>query len=229
MFVVLTYDVGVKRVSKVLKTCRKYMVHVQKSVFEGNISEAKLEKLKRELKKIILLEEARCRQQYYQMFRYFITKEGYEFVRRTKRPPMDKINALISFGNTLLYNRIQQFVWKTSLDSRIGVVHAANRRHYSLNLDFADLFKRIIVDRVIFTLVNKGIINDGCFVTNSDQSVYLSEQGKKVFIEHFQDKMYSKIKIGEKSYTYNQLIEKEIWKYQSYIRDGEKYQPYKYY
>ncbi|MDD6627522.1 MAG: CRISPR-associated endonuclease Cas1 [Lachnospiraceae bacterium] len=177
----------------------------------------------------MLLEEARCRQQYNQMFRYFITKEGYEFVRRTKRPPMDKINALISFGNTLLYNRIQQFVWKTSLDSRIGVVHAANRRHYSLNLDFADLFKPIIVDRVIFTLVNKGIINDGCFVTNSDQSVYLSEQGKKVFIEHFQDKMYSKIKFGEKSYTYNQLIEKEIWKYQSYIRDGEKYQPYKYY
>lgn len=57
MFVVLTYDVGVKRVSKVLKTCRKYMVHVQKSVFEGNISEAKLEKLKRELKKIIHTDE----------------------------------------------------------------------------------------------------------------------------------------------------------------------------
>lgn len=177
----------------------------------------------------MLLVEARCRQQYYQTFRYFITKDGYEYERRTKRPPMDKINALISFGNTLLYNRIQQFIWKTSLDSRIGVVHAANRRHYSLNLDFADLFKPIIVDRVIFTLINKGMLDEDCFVTNMDSSVYLSEKGKKLFIEYYDNKMYSKLKSGEKSLTYNQLIEKEIWNYQAYIREGKKYQPYKYY
>ena len=57
MFVILTYDVGTKRVSKVMKTCRKYMVHVQKSVFEGNITEARLERLKRELDKIIHTDE----------------------------------------------------------------------------------------------------------------------------------------------------------------------------
>ena len=156
-------------------------------------------------------------------------KEEYEFQRRTKRPPMDKINAMISFGNTLLYNRIQQFIWKTSLDSRIGVVHAANRRHYSLNLDFADIFKPIIVDRIIFTMVNKSMLDEDCFVKNKDGSVYLSESGKRLFIEQFQDKMYSKLKVGEKNLTYNQLIENEIWSYQSYIREGTKYQPYKYY
>lgn len=57
MYVVLTYDVGTKRVSKVMKTCRKYMVHVQKSVFEGNITEAKLEKLKKDLQKILHADE----------------------------------------------------------------------------------------------------------------------------------------------------------------------------
>lgn len=51
MFVIVTYDVNVKRNNKVLKICRKYLVHVQKSVFEGNITEAKLRKLKSELKR----------------------------------------------------------------------------------------------------------------------------------------------------------------------------------
>ena len=177
----------------------------------------------------MMLEEARCRQKYYQAFQYFISKEGYEFEHRSKRPPMDKINAMISFGNTLLYNRVKQFIWKTNLDSRIGVVHAANRRHYSLNLDFADVFKPIIVDRVIFTLINKGMIDEDCFVKNKDHSVYLSENGKKLFIEAFQNKLYSKVTQGGKSLTYNQIIENEIWNYQTYIREGKKYQPYKYY
>lgn len=53
MYIVLTYDVGAKRVSKVRKTCNKYLVWVQNSVFEGNITEAKLNRLKKELDKKI--------------------------------------------------------------------------------------------------------------------------------------------------------------------------------
>ena len=53
MFVILVYDIGVKRVAKVLKTCRKYLYWVQNSVFEGEISEANLKKLKAELNRII--------------------------------------------------------------------------------------------------------------------------------------------------------------------------------
>lgn len=57
MYVILTYDVSAKRNSKVLKTCRKYLQHVQKSVFEGDITEAKLKRLQRELEKLIYVEE----------------------------------------------------------------------------------------------------------------------------------------------------------------------------
>lgn len=52
MFVILVYDVNAKRTNKVMKACRKYLIHVQRSVFEGKITEAKLEKLKKEIKKI---------------------------------------------------------------------------------------------------------------------------------------------------------------------------------
>lgn len=57
MFVILTYDVNQKRVTRVMKTCRKYLSHVQKSVFEGMIMEGKLNKLKFELQKRIVPEE----------------------------------------------------------------------------------------------------------------------------------------------------------------------------
>ena len=61
MFVIVTYNVSAKRVSKVMKTCRKYLTHVQKSVFEGMITEGKLNSLKKELeKKIEPAEDAIC-------------------------------------------------------------------------------------------------------------------------------------------------------------------------
>lgn len=53
MFVILTYDVGIKRVSKVMKICRKYLFHMQNSVFEGTITRSRLNKLKTELEKNI--------------------------------------------------------------------------------------------------------------------------------------------------------------------------------
>ena len=57
MFVILVYDVNVKRTNKILKICRKYLIHVQKSVFEGTITEAKLNKLKSELGRTCKKEE----------------------------------------------------------------------------------------------------------------------------------------------------------------------------
>lgn len=57
MFVIVAYDIGQKRVGKVMKICRKYLTHMQKSVFEGRITEAKLERLKRELDKVIDVQE----------------------------------------------------------------------------------------------------------------------------------------------------------------------------
>lgn len=177
----------------------------------------------------LLLEEARCRQDYYHGFNYFLNDPYFSFEKRTRRPPMDPINALLSFGNTLLYNRIQQIIWKTALDTRIGIFHSANKRHCSLNLDFADLFKPVITDRVIFTMINRGQLREKDFVVRDDNSVYLNEDGKRTFIENFNNKLASKLNCKGKSITYHQLIEMEIRSYLNHILTGEKYKPYKYY
>lgn len=178
----------------------------------------------------MLLIEARLKFLYYHAFNMILKDEDYVFTRRSRRPPEDEINALISFGNVLLYNQLQQIIWKTSLDSRFGVIHAANRRETSLNLDFADVFKPVIVDRVIFSLINRRQIRkEEHFERNENNAVYLNKAGKKIFIEMFEEKLHSKIVIKGKQKTYLQLMEQHIYEYQQYVRDEKMYKPYKYY
>ena len=98
-----------------------------------------------------------------------------------------------------------------------------------MNLDFADLFKPIIVDRVIFTLINRSQLSDEDFVKNQDGFVYLSDDGKRVFIDEFERKLAAKLEHNGRSVSYHKLMEEEIWQYYKYISAGEKYTPYKYY
>lgn len=185
----------------------------------------------RNVKKVeeLMLIEAKARHLYYTSFNVILKQEGFFFEKRTRQPPLDAINAMISFGNTLLYNLVLQAIWKTAFDPRIGGVHATTNRNFSLNLDFTDLFKLVIVDRVIFSLVNllqlQPILH---FEEKESGAVYLNKEGKRIFIKVFEDKMSDKIKIGERMYTYKQIIEEEIRKFQRYIVKGEKYKPYKY-
>jgi CRISPR-associated endonuclease Cas1 subtype I-B len=178
----------------------------------------------------LLLIEARARQKYYHTFNAILQDNDFEFSERSRRPPMDPLNAMISFGNTLLYNKFLQFIWQTSLDPRIGVIHATNSRAHTLNLDFADIFKPIIVDRIIFSLVNlKQIRADEHFKKSENGGIYLSGDGKKMFIEKFEQKLADTLVVNGEKLTYQQLIRNEVYSYQRYVLKGEKYKPYKYY
>lgn len=177
----------------------------------------------------MMLSEARCRQEYYGLFNEMIRQPEFTFTSRTRRPPKDALNAMISFGNTLLYNRIAMEINKTSLDIRIGIVHSTTNRSQSLNLDIADLFKPIIVDRTIFTLINKRAISlERDFITNEDGSVYLSNTGKRIFISEFNSKLHQKLTERGKSVTYDTKIKQEISKLYRFFVHGEPYKPYKY-
>ena len=182
-----------------------------------------------EIEEMILL-EARAREKYYQAFSSILQNEDFPFEKRTRRPPKNELNALISFGNTLLYNEFLQIIWKTSLDPRIGIIHATNRRNHTLNLDFADIFKPIIIDRLIFSLINrKQIKKEFHFLNEEDDSVLLNKEGKKIFLQEFYKKLSSKMVKNGCTYTYKQLLEREIHLYEKYIVENLVYKPYKYY
>lgn len=176
----------------------------------------------------LMLIEAQARQRYYQCFNYILDNKDFHFEKGTRRPPQDSINAMISFGNTLLYQRIANEINRTSLDIRIGIIHAAGSRQESLNLDLADLFKPILVDRAIFTLINRKVISSSDFIEVENNGIYLSKSGKKAFIKEFENKIYQKVKIDGIDRTYDYIIKREIQNLKREIETGEVYKPYKY-
>ena len=177
----------------------------------------------------LMIIEAQCRQSYYTYMGKIIGDGPFHFAQRTKRPPRDAVNAMISFGNVFLYEKIATEIYKTSLDIKVGFLHSTNRRKATLNLDIAEIFKPVIVDRVIFTVIHKRILDvSRHFESQEKNGIYLDREGKRLFINELMRKMYTKITVDRKLMTYEALIRNEIWKIYRMIERDEPYKPYKY-
>ena len=177
----------------------------------------------------LMIAEAQARQKYYRCFNEIMHDENFIFKNRTRRPPQDALNAMISFGNTLLYNYFASEIYKSELDIRIGILHSSYKRQENLNLDLADLFKPVLVDRTIFTLVNRHMINSKTdFEKRDETAVYMTYRGKRIFIKEFEQKLTQTVNIDGKDVSYKDLLKNEVRKLVDYYKNGTKYQPYKY-
>ncbi len=166
----------------------------------------------------LLLIEARMRGTYFSCFDSILHADDFKFEKRSRHPPKNEVNAMISFGNTILYGYIADAILKTDLDIRIAFLHAANRRSQSLNLDIAELFKPVIIDRLIFALINKHIIvAHKHFLANDGGSVLLNREGKRIFLAAFKDKISQKIDVNGEKLSYEQLINREVWNLRRHI------------
>ncbi len=170
--------------------------------------------------------EGDVRKEYYSAFNKILESEEFYMDKRSKRPPENPINALISFGNSLLYTTILSEIYHTHLDPRIGYLHETNQRSFSLNLDIAEIFKPVIVDRVIFTLINRKQIQLKHFEKSLNYS-YLTDKGKQIFITEFEEKLKTTLKyknLGKVSYR--KLIRLECYKLYKHFLGEETYTPY---
>ncbi|RLD16104.1 MAG: subtype I-B CRISPR-associated endonuclease Cas1 [Caldiserica bacterium] len=171
--------------------------------------------------------EGNIRQIYYKSFNKILGSPDFEFDERTKRPPENELNALISFGNSLLYVAILSEIYKTHLDPRIGFLHTTNFRRFSLNLDIAEIFKPVIVDRIIFTLINKRMIQKKHFEEKVG-GIYLKENGRRIFVEEFDRRLKTTIqhpKIKRKV-SYQTILRMELYKLEKHLIGEEKYRPF---
>ncbi len=142
---------------------------------------------------------------------------------------LEKLNVLISFGNVFMYQRIAPEIQKTALDIRIGFVHAINNRSQCLNLDIAEIFKPIIVDRAIFTVIHNMEINKNeHFEQMENGGIYLNTAGKRIFIRALEQKLYQKLSIKGIRKIYDTIIRDEIKKIIAYVKNNENYKPFKY-
>jgi CRISPR-associated protein Cas1 len=171
--------------------------------------------------------EGNARGFYYKAFDKILEHQDFRFERRTRRPPQNYLNTLISFGNSMIYTIILAEIYKTFLDPRIGYLHATNFRRFTLNLDISEIFKPIIIDRVIFTLISRKMITKNDFERET-QGIILKEKAKQRFISELENKLTSTLvhpTLG-RNVSYRRLIRLEIYKLQKHLMGEEEYKAY---
>lgn len=172
--------------------------------------------------------EGNIRQLYYQAFDTIIADFSIE--GRSKRPPMNEINALISFGNMMCYAECLRSIHQTQLNPTISFLHSPGERRYSLSLDITEIFKPLLVDRVIFKVLNKKEMQEKHFHKSLNGCV-LNEQGKKIFVKAFEERLNETIqhRTLKRKVSYRHLMKLECYKLAKYLLGIEDYKPFKMY
>ena len=172
--------------------------------------------------------EGNCRQTYYGAFDSIIT--DFEMGNRAKQPPSNEVNALISFGNMMCYTLALSQIYHTQLNPTISFLHEPGARRYSLALDLAEIFKPILVDRIIFKLLNKKELQTKHFDKNLN-GCRLNTAGKQIFAREWDAKLKETIKhraMKDKVVSYRHLVKLECYKLQKFILGlDETYKPFK--
>ena len=170
--------------------------------------------------------EASARRAYYAIFDQ-ILPEGFVFGGRKYNPPNNKVNSLISFGNSLVYANIVSAIRATALDPTISYLHEPGERRYSLALDLADLFKPVLTDRVVFRLVNRGQLSDDDFDSEINACL-LTESGRETFSKEFEqtlDRTIEHPRLNRKV-SYQYLLRVEAYKLKKHLLTGEPYESF---
>lgn len=171
--------------------------------------------------------EGRIRNIYYSAFETIIDGK-FVFKNRTMNPPDNPMNALISFGNSMMYSIVLTEIYNTQLNPTVSYLHEPGERRFSLSLDISEIFKPIIIDRIIFSLINQKMIREEHF----DQDLelcYLNEKGRVIFQREFEEKLGTIIKHPKlnRSVSYRRLIRLECYKIIKHLLDEEEYESLK--
>lgn len=171
--------------------------------------------------------EGNIRKIYYSVWNILVNQE-IEFEKRVKRPPDNMINTLISFINSLMYTTCLSEIYKTQLNPVISYLHSAGERRFSLCLDISEIFKPLIVDRMIFSLLNKNIITEEDFEKDSNY-YYLKDKGRKKILEEYEKRLKSVITHKElkREVSYQYLIRLECYKLIKHILGDKTYEGFK--
>lgn len=133
--------------------------------------------------------EGECASVYFSVFDELILnqKEEFYFNCRNKRPPLDKVNAMLSFGYTLLANDCAGALEGVGLDSFVGFIHRDRPGRKSLALDLMEELRPIIVDRFVLTLINNRQIKVEHFKESESHAVEFTDEGRKKFLALWQE------------------------------------------
>lgn len=184
-----------------------------------------LEKV-RNIKEILSI-EGRIWAEFYASFKYFLPEE-FLINKRVKRPPDNPMNALISFGNTMLYTKTIAQIYNTHLNQTISFLHEPSEARFSLSLDLSEVFKPIVVYKTIFELINNKKIKIEKHFESKYNYALLNDEGKKIFIDAFEERinqtfMHTKLK---RQISYKHAIKLDGYKLIKCITENKEFIPF---
>lgn len=211
----------------ILKNLRYY--HSRGKDLGGSIE--KIEQLSTDLISINYIDElmgveGNIRQEYYNAFDIILN--DFAMDGRSKQPPKNEVNALVSFGNMMCYTTCLGQIYHTQLNPTISFLHEPGYRRYSLALDMAEIFKPILVDRTIFKVLNKKEIQVKDFDIQL-KGVTLKESARKTFVRAYEERLNETIKHRslKRNVSYKHLVKLECYKLTKHILGMEEYKPFK--
>lgn len=150
--------------------------------------------------------EGKAAGEYFRVFDDFILqqKRDFYFKTRNKRPPLDNVNALLSFCYTLLANDVASALEAVGLDSYVGFFHRDRPGRISLALDLMEELRPICVDRFVVSLINKRMINSSGFTQKENGAVIMDDTTRKIVLNAWQERKQDEI-------THPFLSEKIQW------------------
>jgi CRISPR-associated protein Cas1 len=140
--------------------------------------------------------EGMAAQAYFDVFDAMITSQrtDFKFEYRSRRPPRDRVNALLSFLYSLWTNDCVSALEGVGLDPQAGVLHALRPGRPSLALDLVEEFRSVILDRLCLTLINRKQIQAKHLVVRKGESVMLTDEGRKILLTAYQSKKQQEVK-----------------------------------
>lgn len=147
--------------------------------------------------------EGQAANRYFLLFDQMILqqKKEFGFYGRNRRPPLDKVNALLSLAYTLLAQECAAALETVGLDPYVGFMHQDRPGRASLALDLMEELRGIYADRFVLTLINKKIVTAKDFIKKESGAVILTDAGRKIFFKNWQEKKQEQIQhpfLGEK-------------------------------
>ena len=171
--------------------------------------------------------EGNIRQQYYAAWNVIVNQE-IKFEKRVMHPPDNMINSLISYVNSLIYSKTLSEVYHTQLNPTISYLHEPGVRRYSLCLDISEVFKPLIGDRLIFSLLNRKQITEESF-TQELNFLHLKKEASKLIVRELENSLKKTIKHKElgRQVSYQYLIRLELYKLIKHIIREKEYEGFK--
>ncbi len=177
--------------------------------------------------KQILAIEGEIWSRFYSAFKYFLPEE-FVLSKRVRRPPDNPMNALISFGNSILYSKTISQIYNTHLNQTISYLHEPSEGRFSLSLDLSEVFKPVIVYKTIFDLVNNKRLQLDKHFDRKLNYCLLNEDGKRIFVqaieERFENVFYhAKLK---RKVTYKTAIKLDGYKLIKFLLEDKEFKPF---